>query len=703
MDSLKHLRGMLRLTGKEGSHISAAPPFVHLHVHTYHSHSDALSEPIELAKRTKELGMNAVAVTDHRVGYGLMEVYLACKKQGIKPILGAELNENDRRDVKDSYDRKQMGIRSFHLPVLALNYEGYQNLCRILTDAADAGLYIGPGGHFEETDINWIRQNGYGRGLVALTGCLASRMAYLLLEEQDFEQAKAWLKALQETFDQVYIELQFHSNVQQQRLNLLLLDLHKQTGVPLVATRDAHYILPQDGPIHDIYVACASGWREGYDSHDYYFCAPDEMYEWPFKHPDFLETCQQLGIDPHEPLRNTQRLADQVDIEIPMGNSLMPSFPVPPPHTEATYLRKLTMDSLLRYARRRQEQGSPIYLPEYIDRLEWELRVICDRGNAGYMLILWEIIKWCDENGIITGPGRGSAAGSLVAFLLNITKLDPLEYGLLFQRFLSPDRLDEPDIDVDIADIHRSRVIRHVAEVWGEDHVAQIGTHGTLAVKAATQALAKAMGLPTEKAVALTKPLPPKWPDQTDITFQKLQEIVKDDPDPSIVGDLEPEDIEHMRKLAGDYWEIVNSVEGLSEAIKRVTGAKKSIGIHAGGVAICPRPLDSFIPLTTVPRARVLRVTQYDMDALSQLGVLKMDLLGVRTLSVIAGALDLIERTEGVRIRLSEIPLDIPEVIRLYGTGHLHGIFQGGKAVQKIALEMKPSNFHEIIDLLALA
>lgn len=681
--------------------------FVHLHGHSWHSHKDALSNPIELAQRCAELGMKALAVTDHRVGYGLLDVYLSCKNQKIKPILGCELNENELRHVKSAADRKLQGIKSYHLPILAKTLAGYQNLCRILSDAADEGLYITSHGHYEEATLELIRKNGWGKDIAALTGCLAGRMAAILLSDSDPSQAmadaKKWLVELKETFDDVFLEVQFHSHPDQKRLNLLLLRLHKETGVPLVATRDYHYILPDDGHVHDVYVACASGWREGYDSHDYWFCPAQTMVEWIANEPDYVAICDELGINPLSPIVNTALFAETVNIEIPTGKSLMPRFPVPIPHTEGSYLRKLCLESLSLYADKMLKKGIHIPISQYISRLEWELAVITDRGNAGYMLIIWDIVAWAKKNGYILGPGRGSAAGSLVAFLLNITKLDPLTYGLLFQRFLSPDRADEPDIDIDVADVHRGHIIRYIAERWGQDYVAQIGNHMTMAVKSTTQAVGKAMGLSKDEVIAVTKPLPNKWPDQTDLTFHKLQEIVKDEPDPAIIGDIDLDDVEALRRAAENYWTAVNSIEGLGAVIHRVTGAKKSIGIHAGGVAICPFPIRDLVPTTTVPDAAVIHVTQFDMDGLSKLGIVKIDVLGLKNLSVINTALELI-RKSGLDVPdLDELPLDGKDVLRLYGIGDVNGIFQGGKAMRKIALKMKPSSFNEVIDLLALA
>jgi DNA polymerase-3 subunit alpha len=696
-----------------------ARPFVHLHGHTWYSLKDALSSPLELAQQAKAHGMSAVAVTDHRIGYGLLDVYFACKNEGVKPILGCELNEHRLTDPDKFTERKAAGLRSNHLPVLARNLEGYQNLCHILTYAATAGLHVdGSGAVVEEVPIEIIATNRWGKGIIALTGCISSRLARIFLGPQSREEklarAALWVAELLSIFDEVYLEMQFHSNKDQQEVNLLMLqlyhDLHASNPrLGIVATRDYHYIRPDDGQIHDVYIQCSSanksnkdGWRTGYDSHDYYFCHADVMYEWADQHEDYKQTCAELGIDLYLPLETTQRIADSVDLKLVEGKSQLPRYPVPEHHTESSYLRKVTLEALALYAEK-LSSFPDFDLQEYIDRLEWELRVICDRGSAGYMLILWDLVNWCLSQGIIVGPGRGSGAGSLLLFLLNITRLDPIEHGLLFQRFLSPDRMDEPDVDIDFPDDSKADVVTYLSNRWGSDYVAQIGNHNAMAIKKATQELGKQHGMTHEEVIALTKPLPNKWVDQTDLTFQKLTELAKEEPDYSLLGDLDAEEYISLREKVILFWETVDSKPGLRETIERVSGAKASLGVHAGGVIISPVFIRDLIPLTGQSKRAAIIVTQYNMDGIAKLGFLKFDILSLKTLTVIRRALELIRTTTGDVVDLYKIPRDDRSVYRLYQLRRTHGVFQAsGKACQQIAGKIKPSNFTELVALLAL-
>lgn len=704
---------------------SSQEVFVHLHGHSRYSLKDALSDIKELIEATAAKGMNAVAVTDHRVMYGAFELWETAKlfnegrqKQGlpgVKAIIGCELNEVDDHTVLPRSG-------TYHLPVLAKNREGYSNLVQIVSDAATRGLRRHSGDVWEETSVDYIRSQGLGKGIIALTGCVAGRLVRLLIgkyddngnlvEPPDPVAAEAWLQKLKDTFEHVFIELQFHSNAIQRIANLALIDLAVKTQTPMVVTRDYHYIRPEDGAIHDVYVNCASGWREGYDSHDYYLTSPQEMYDWLRQNPQLDQYALSKGVDLREALRNTQRIANAIDVQLPEAYAHFPSFDPPDGYDQYGFLRKLCFDKLIEWSLTRQ-----IDLRVYIERLEHELKVIREMGVVPYFLVLWRIIDWCENEAdppIPVGPGRGSGAGSLVLSLLGVTKGDPIADELLFERFLNPERAGLPDVDIDISDDDRPRVIQFILDTWGEDYVAQIGTHGTLSVKQATIDLIKTLDNPAtgqkytqEEAQAITKPIPGKWPDQSDLTFDKLYEVLKPDPDPAIIGDLDPDDIEEMRKVANDYFNAINQIPGLAEIIKRVEGAKKSFGLHAGGIIISGIPIKTVCPVSKVPRSAILPATQYDMNQVAKLGLIKYDFLGLRTLRVIKLALQFIEQTTGKKITfkdLASLDRNDPAVYRQAAMGYTHGIFQlSGKAATEVARRIRISNYQEMVDCLALA
>lgn len=701
-------------------------PFVHLHGHSKYSLKDALSDIPELIDAVAAMDMNAVAITDHRVMYGSFELYEATKLfnkgrekkglPGVKPLIGCELNEVDDRTLTP-----RTGARSFHLPVLAMNADGYSNLVQIVSDAATVGLRRSSSDVFEETNLTFIEQNGHGKGIIALTGCIAGRLNRLLIgkfdntgqmiEQPDPPAALVWLQRLKEVFEHVVIELQFHRNPHQQIANLALIEIAAKTQTPLVVTRDFHYIKPDDGKIHDVYVSCASGWRDGYDSHDYFACSPSVMYDYLVENPALDQYAQGLGVDLREALRNTQRVANSVSVKIPEAFAHFPSFDTEGGYDLRGYLRKLCFDKLIEWSLER-----PIDLKVYIERLETELKVVQDFGVESYFLVLWKIIKWCRYEAvpeIPVGPGRGSGAGALFLSLLEVCDGDPIEDDLLFERFLNPERVGLPDVDIDIPDDDRSRVIEFILTTWGERHVAQIGTHGTLSVKSATVDLIKTLDNPAtgqkytqDEAQAITKPIPPKWPDQSDMTFDKMREAMNPDPDPAVVGDLDQDDIDDMRKVANTYFDAINQVPGLPEVINRVEGAKKSFGLHAGGIIISGIDIRSICPLSRVPKSAILPATQFDMNQVAKLGLIKYDFLGLRTLRVIKLALGFIEISTGKKLTFKELRTagrNDPKIYKQIAMGQTHGIFQfSGRAVTDVARRIRVKNYAEAVDAVSL-
>lgn len=428
----------------------AEKPFVHLHGHSIYSLKDAISNIYELVETAHKRGMNALAITDHGAMYGSFEFYETAKLfnagqeakglPGVTPIIGCEMYEcNDRLHPNGKLDP------NYHLPVLAITSEGYSNLVQIVSDAATKGLITRPGtGPTEETDLDFIRANGLGKGLVALTGCLGSRIPQLLIGVFNDDgtlktppnpaEAEAFLQKLKDTFDHVFIELQFHDLPLQQVANMALIELAAKTQTPMVVTRDYHYINQADGEVHDIYVQCARGMDPYPGGHIYYLTSPQEMYDWLDNHPQLQAHAQKLGIDLYEALRNTQRIANAVDVHIPEAYAHFPAVDTPEGYPPRDYLRKLCFDRLIEWATTRE-----IDVKAYIERLEYELSVIEKMNVVPYFLTLWRIIHWCKHEAdppVPVGPGRGSGAGSLVLSLLEITEGDPIKDGLLFERRL---------------------------------------------------------------------------------------------------------------------------------------------------------------------------------------------------------------------------------------------------------------------------
>lgn len=645
--------------------------FVHLHTHSYYSLLDGLNSPEALLSKAAELGMGALALTDHGALYGAVEFYKAAKKAGIKPILGCEVYVAQ----KGRFDRPS-NERPYHLILLARDYDGYKNLVRLVTKANLEGYYYKP-----RVDKELLKE--HSEGLIATTACIMGEVPRALLERGEDEAERVvreYLKIFGE--ENFFLELQHHPELRgQDEVNAGLLALAKKLGLPLVATQDVHYLEPEDAPVQDT-LLCIQTQSTLDDPNrlsmlgvDYSMTSPKQMWEW-FK-------------DIPEALENTLRIAEMCSVELPLGKVVFPHFPTPDGLSPGQYLRQLCYEGMRkRYGlvkrNGRWEPTGEVPLealpkpPEEIaGRLEYELEVIGRMGFETYFLIVWDFVRFAKERGIMVGPGRGSAAGSLVSYVLEITDIDPLKYDLMFERFLNPDRVEEPDIDVDFDDEHRDEVIEYVAEKYGREKVAQVITFGTMAAKAAVRDVGRAMGLSYEQVDEIAKLIP----DRIGIT---LEEALKE---PELRRRYEEE--EEVRKLL--------------ETAMKLEGVVRHASVHACAVVISTEPLTEYTPLQYAPRGEKVVITQYPADSLKDLGLLKMDLLGLRNLTVIKKCTEMVRARYGEELDVHHLPLDDPETYELFGRGETTGVFQfESEGMKKYLRELKPENFEDLIAMVAL-
>ncbi|ADL07630.1 DNA polymerase III subunit alpha [Thermosediminibacter oceani] len=625
--------------------------FVHLHVHTNYSLLDGACEISKLAKRAKELGMNAMAITDHGVMYGIIDFYKTMKAEGVKPIIGCEVYV-----AKRSMADRQPGIDDdqYHLVLLAENETGYKNLVKLVSLGFLEGFYYKP-----RVDKEVLKK--HSQGLIALSACLAGEIPYFL-ENGEYEKAKEAACELNEIFGKgnFFLELQDHGIPEQKRVNANLCRLSKETGIPLVATNDVHYILKSDEPVHDAMLCIQTGKtvkdedRLKFNSAELYLKSQEEMWRL-FSHiPEALE--------------NTVMIAQRCNVELDFGRIHLPHFEVPQGFTQDSYLEKLCYEGLVeRYGR---------ITPEIKARLDYELDVIKRMGYSSYFLIVWDFVNFARKNGIMVGPGRGSAAGSLVAYCLHITNVDPLRYNLLFERFLNPERVTMPDIDVDFCYERRQEVIDYVVRKYGEDRVAQIGTFGTMAARAAIRDVGRVLGYPYGEVDTVAKMVPM----EPGMTIEK-----------ALV--LNPE----LKKLYDEN----ERIKRLIDTAKGLEGFPRHASTHAAGVVISSEPLVELVPLHKVGDSNVS--TQFTMTALEELGLLKMDFLGLRTLTVIRDALGLIEQTRGISVVLDELPLDDEKVYDLLSRGETTGVFQlESSGMRNLLRELRPERFEDIIAVIGL-
>jgi len=626
--------------------------FVHLHVHSEYSLLDGAARIRGLAERAAELGMDSLALTDHGVMYGAIPFYKACRDNGIRPIIGCEVYMTAGSRF-DKGTRKENPI--YHLILLAKNETGYRNLMKLVTIGQLEGLHYKP-----RIDMEALAE--HAEGLVCLSSCLGGEVPQHLLHGRP-EEAKAAALRYKAIFGgDYYIELQDHGLIEQKKVMPELIALAREIGVKLAATNDAHYLRPEDAAMQDVLICIGTG--KTVDDEDRLKIASDQLY---LKSGD-----EMAALFRHVPeaIANTAEIADKCRLELTLGRAALPTFrPVPAGMTSAGYLAELCGNGLdTRY------EGAPSETAK--ERLQYELAVIDRMGYSDYFLIVWDFIRFAHERGIRTGPGRGSSAGSLVAYVLRITDVDPLKYKLLFERFLNPERISMPDIDIDFNDERRDEVIAYVSAKYGEEHVAQIITFGTMAARAAVRDVGRAMNVPFGEVDRAAKLIP----NQLGITLE-----------------------EALRTTAElrDACERQPRTDALLKMAMKVEGMPRHASTHAAGVVISQEPLTHYVPLQAGTERTAL--TQYSMEHLEAVGLLKMDFLGLRTLSIVERTLQWVKELYGRDIDFRHIRDDDPLTYEMLGRGETTGIFQlESTGVRRVLKEMKPSAFEDIVSVLAL-
>ena len=623
--------------------------FAHLHVHTEYSLLDGSNKIKEYVKRVKELGMDSAAITDHGVMYGVIDFYKEATAAGLNPIIGCEVYVAPR----SRFDRELTGgeDRYYHLVLLAENNTGYANLVKIVSRGFTEGYYYRP-----RVDMEVLEE--FHEGIIALSACLAGEVQRYI-QKGLIDEAGKVAKRYEACFGRgnFFLELQDHGIPTQQTVNAALLRMSKELDIPLVATNDVHYTYAEDAQPHDILLCLQTGRkladedRMRYEGGQYYVKSEEEM----------------KGLFPYawEAVENTQRIADRCHVEIEFGKYKVPHYEVPEGHDSWSYLNKLCQDGMaMRYP---QDDGT------LQKRLEYELGIIRDMGFVDYFLIVWDYINYCRENGIAVGPGRGSAAGSIVSYCLQITNIDPIKYSLLFERFLNPERISMPDIDVDFCFERRQEVIDHVNRKYGKDRVVQIVTFGTMAAKGVIRDVGRVMDLPYSFVDSIAKMIPNEQ--NQGVPIKKALE-------------MNPE----LRKL----YQEDEQVHTLIDMSRRLEGLPRHTSMHAAGVVICPDAADQYVPLSRGSDGSI--TTQFTMTTIEELGLLKMDFLGLRTLTVIQNAVEMVERSTGVFIDIDAIDYNDQAVLASIGTGRTDGVFQlesgGMKSFMK---ELKPRSLEDVI------
>ena len=666
-------------TSEQSSSAALKPSdFVHLHNHTFHSVLDGLTKIHDLVDKVKELGMEAAAVTDHGTMSGILDYYKTAKKAGIKPIIGIEtyVATRSRFDRDPGKDKQR-----FHLTVLAMNNTGFHNLMKLSTRANLEGMYYKP-----RIDHELLEE--LNEGLIVLSGCASGEIG-VALKEDDYDRAREIAKWYKSIFgDRYYLELQDHGHPKsnthwdvQAKINEGLIKLSKELDIEMVVTCDGHYLTHEYQDAHEILLCVGTG---SYLSDEKRMSLKD--FELHLTDP--RDIIDHWGEEFPEVIRNTKKIADRCDVEIELGRILIPKYPLPDGENEHSYLLRLTYQGLLqRYNGASKEEAEKLDPDEIIpklsdevrERAEMELGVMGNMGYEGYFLIVQDFINWGKSQGIVFGPGRGSAAGSIIAYALNITDLDPLKYGLLFERFLNPDRISMPDIDVDIQDTRRDEVIEYCAKKYGEDHVSNIATFGKMFGRMAVRDVARVLEVPYAESDRLAKLVPP--PSQG--RHIPLSVSIKEDAD-----------------LRNEYENNPTAKEVLDYAIQ-LEGTIRSHGVHACGVVIAPDTLANYIPLEMAQKGVV--ATQFPMGEVEELGLLKMDFLGLSNLTIINNAMRIIRKAYKKEINLSELPLDDKKTYELFQRGDTTGVFQLESAGMKRYLRgLKPTTFEDIIAMVAL-
>jgi len=622
-------------------------PFTHLHVHTEYSMLDGSSKITELVRRTKELGMDSCAITDHGVMYGVIDFYKACKKEGIHPVIGCEayVAPRARASKENKYDAS-----NYHLVLLAKNQKGYENLMKLVSFGFTEGFYYKP-------RIDFELMEKYSEGIIALSACLGGHVSQLVMSNQ-IDEAREIAKKYQSIFgkENYYLELQRHGYEEDIRVNNQLVEFSKELDIPLVVTNDSHYTYEDDVESHDVLLCIQTNKkvtdkdRMRYLGGQFFVKSPEEMYE--------------LFPEYEEALVNSYKIAHRCQVEFEFGSYKLPKFDVPNNYLPDVYLRELCEEGLV------QRYGD--YAPEYMKRLNYELNTIGSMGFVDYFLITWDFIKYARDNGIIVGPGRGSAAGSIVSYCLKITDIDPIKYKLIFERFLNPERVSMPDIDIDFCYERRSEVIDYVIRKYGSDKVAQIITFGTMAARGVIRDVGRALDIPYSEVDKIAKMIP----SELKMTIDKALSMNKE------LATLYEEDIQ---------------IQKLIDTSKRLEGLTRHSSTHAAGVVICDRPVYDYVPLNSNEGSIT---TQFTMNTLEELGLLKMDFLGLRTLTVIQNAVKNVNRQlpKEDYISMDDLDYDDQKTFELLASGKTEGIFQlESEGMKNFMKDLKPQNIEDII------
>ncbi len=643
---------------------TGASSFAHLHCHSEYSMLDGASRIRDIVSFARSEGMPGIALTDHGVMYGSIRFYQEAQKAGIKPVMGCE--------VYVTADRKSRSkAPNYHLTLLARTPEGYKNLMKLSTAGFLEGFYYKP-----RVDPETLKK--YGKGIICLSGCLSAEVPNRILEGR-MDEARRLLFEYQEIFDAVYLELQDHGIPEQKRVNEGLIKLHKDTGLPLVATNDSHYTAKSDARMHDVLLCIGTG-KFHSDPNRMRF-ATEEFYVKP------VSEMERLFPEHPEALENTIKVVESVeDVGIELGKTRLPNFPKPQGYTADAYLRELCERGL------KKRYGG--ITPEIKQRLDFELETIGNMGFADYFLIVWDFVRFAKDRKIAVGPGRGSAAGSIVAYALEITDLDPLRYSLLFERFLNPDRISMPDVDIDFSVQGRSEIIRYVTEKYGgHEHVAQIITFGTIGAKAAIRDAGRVFEFPYGDTDKLAKLVPDKPVGTT------LRDVLTPDGDGYRPGEKHPGPAREMIQLVTQNEQAKKVLDTAFE----IEGYARHAGTHAAGVVISEEPLTDIVPLQRVTRDENSVMVQHPMNDIEALGLLKVDFLGLRNLDVIEETLENIRQSRGEEVDIGSIPLDDKETLGLFARGDTFGVFQfESSGMQRMLQEVKPDRFDDLVALNAL-
>ncbi|MBU4348007.1 DNA polymerase III subunit alpha [Patescibacteria group bacterium] len=625
--------------------------FTHLHTHSCYSLLDGLAKIDDIIKTTKELGMDSIAITDHGNLYAAIEFYKKAKKAGIKPILGVEVYvaPNSHLDKRSGIDNK-----SYHLVLLAENNTGWKNLIKLVSKANLEGFYYKP-----RIDKKLLKK--YHEGLIGLSACPAGEIGRALMNNK-FEKAKEIALEYQEIFGigNFFLEIGHHPNIPEvKKVNEGMIKISKKTGIEIVATQDVHYIKSEDAKYHDILLSVQTGTTVNDPNRlvlddDFSLRSPEQMAEFFKDIPEVLE--------------NTMKISDRCNVKIQLGKIHLPKFPLPENETSEIYLEKLIKEKLsFRY---------PKLTKEIETRLKYELEIIKKTGFIDYFLIVQDFVNWAKERGISVGPGRGSAAGSIVSYILGITDLDPLAYDLIFERFLNPERIQMPDIDLDFADTRRDEVFGYLQEKYGMDHVAHIITFGTMAARAAIRDSGRALGIPLSFCDMTAKLIP---------FNTKLKEAIDSIPELKNIYENNPEG------------------KKLLDAAKNLEGVVRHASVHACGTVITKNPLTDYMPVQYAPKDKSTIITQFEMHSVEDLGILKIDLLGLKNLTIIENTMRLIKENYDIDLNIEKIPLNDKKTFKVLQAGDTTGVFQlESSGMRRYLKELEPSEIEDIIAMVAL-